>query len=197
VLGIASGKTPYLRFDLNDYSIPHALVRIPLTLIASRDLVRVVDAAGNEVARHRRSYGRGERVEEGRHLEDLAAAKQAAREGRGRDRLRGSCPSAEPFLQEVVARNQPLASATHQLVRLLDAHGPTALEAALADALSRGACAPSAVAHLVEQARRRRGLPPPIPLDLPDHIKARERRITPHSLETYDVLSRPEHDEQE
>ena len=29
------GKTPYARFDLNDYSIPHALVQKPLTLLAS------------------------------------------------------------------------------------------------------------------------------------------------------------------
>ncbi|MEI2679841.1 MAG: hypothetical protein V9G29_19400 [Burkholderiaceae bacterium] len=30
---VASGKTPYVRFDGNDYSIPHKLVRKPLTLV--------------------------------------------------------------------------------------------------------------------------------------------------------------------
>jgi hypothetical protein len=29
-----SGKTPYLRFDGNDYSIPHTLIRRPLTVVA-------------------------------------------------------------------------------------------------------------------------------------------------------------------
>ncbi len=32
---VRSGKTPYVRFDLNDYSIPAELVRKPLTLVAS------------------------------------------------------------------------------------------------------------------------------------------------------------------
>ena len=28
------GKTPYVRFDLNDYSVPHAQVRKTLTVVA-------------------------------------------------------------------------------------------------------------------------------------------------------------------
>jgi transposase len=51
----ASGKTPYIRFDLNDYSIPHDLVGKPLTLIASEQSVRIADG-DRVVAQHRRSY---------------------------------------------------------------------------------------------------------------------------------------------
>ncbi|WP_419249701.1 Mu transposase domain-containing protein [Sandaracinus amylolyticus] len=40
---IASGKRPYVRFDTNDYSIPHELVGQPLTLVASDLEVRVLD----------------------------------------------------------------------------------------------------------------------------------------------------------
>src|SRR5207245_10141636 len=36
---VVSGKTPYIRFDGNDYSIPHTLVRRPLTLVASEPAV--------------------------------------------------------------------------------------------------------------------------------------------------------------
>jgi hypothetical protein len=106
-------------------------------------------------------------------------------------------PQARAFLEEIVRRNQPLGSATQQLLRLLDTHGPAALGTALVTALARGTCAPSAVAHLIEQARRKDGVLPPIPLDLPDHIKARDRRVVSHPLESYDDLSRPDHDEQE
>jgi hypothetical protein len=49
---IASGKQPYVRFDRNDYSIPHDRIRQTLTLIASETEVRVVDAGGTELARH-------------------------------------------------------------------------------------------------------------------------------------------------
>ncbi len=197
VLALSSGKTPYLRFDLNDYSIPHELVRIPLTLIASHDLVRVIDATDREVARHRRSYDRGARIEDERHLAALVAAKHAAREGSGRDRLRAAVPQAQAFLEEIVRRNQPLGSATQQLLRLLDTHGAAALGTALGTALMSGTCAPSSVAHLIEQTRRKAGAPPPIPLDLPDHIKARDRRVIPHPLESYDDHSRSHRDEPE
>ena len=39
VRAVRSGKTPYIRFDRNSYSIPHTHVRRPLTLVASATLV--------------------------------------------------------------------------------------------------------------------------------------------------------------
>src|SRR3989442_751734 len=36
---VVSGQTPYIRFDGNDYSIPHKLIRRPLTLVASETAV--------------------------------------------------------------------------------------------------------------------------------------------------------------
>ena len=57
------GKSPYVRFDRNDYSVPHTLVRKTLVVMASIDTVRILD--GNQVvAKHRRSYDRGEQIEE-------------------------------------------------------------------------------------------------------------------------------------
>ena len=38
------GKTPYVRFDRNDYSVPHTLVRRKLTVRVSPATVRVLDA---------------------------------------------------------------------------------------------------------------------------------------------------------
>jgi Mu transposase, C-terminal domain/HTH-like domain len=39
---VISGKTPYVRFDRNSYSIPHTHVRRPVTLLASPTTVRVI-----------------------------------------------------------------------------------------------------------------------------------------------------------
>ena len=50
-----SRKTIYVRFDLNDYSIPPEAVGRPLTLAASDTHVRILDGAA-EIACHRRSY---------------------------------------------------------------------------------------------------------------------------------------------
>ena len=55
---VRSGKTPYVRFDRNLYSIPHTHVRKPLTLFASATRVRILDQQ-TELARHPRSYDLG------------------------------------------------------------------------------------------------------------------------------------------
>lgn len=51
---VSSRKTIYVRFDLNDYSIPPEAVGRPLTLVASDTTVRILDGAA-EIARQRRS----------------------------------------------------------------------------------------------------------------------------------------------
>lgn len=193
---IASGKQPYVRFDRNDYSIPHDRIRQTLTLIASETEVRVVDAVGTELARHRRSYDSAVVVEDPAHLGKLTAEKRQARELRRRDRLRGACPSAARFLEALARRGEPLAAAAGRLSRLLDDHGADALEAALVEALDRGAVSAESVAHLLDQRARARKAPPPIPVVLPVDPRVRDLRVTPHALADYDALAQETSDDQ-
>jgi transposase len=193
---VRSGKTPYVRFDGNDYSIPHGVVRQPLTLVASEDLLRLLDGA-TEVARHPRSYDHRRVVEDPAHLAALAAVKRAAAELRGRDLLRVTCPQAAAFLDALAQRGQPLAPHTRQLGQLYDRYGAAALDAALAEALRRGAVGAPAVAHLLDQQTRARGIAPPLVVPLPDDPRVRDLRVTPHPLAGYDALgaSPPPHPE--
>jgi transposase len=55
-------KTPYLRFDLNDYSIPHTHVGRPLEILATLERVRIV-AGLDTIADHPRCFSRGEQIE--------------------------------------------------------------------------------------------------------------------------------------
>jgi transposase len=187
---VASGKTPYVRFDANDYSIPPARLRRPLTLLASETLVRLVDGA-TEVARHARSYNRGQWIEDPAHLATLTEAKRHAHELRGRDRLRAACPHADAFLDALARRDAPLAAQTTRLLRLLDQEGAAALDGALAEALARGAISAASVAHLLDQRRRARHVPPPIEVVLPADPRVRDLRVTPHALTAYDTLLAP------
>ena len=186
-----SGKTPYLRFDRNDYSIPPEFVRKPLTLVASHDTVRILDGAAL-VARHVRCYDRGRAVEDPRHIEALVARKRAARAPKGRDRLLRQLPHAEAFFQQMLEREVPLAQATAQITRLLDDYGATATDAALAHALEHETPSLSSVALWLEQQRRRHHALPPVPIELPDRPGVRQLSVPPHDLETYDALSQPE-----
>lgn len=192
----SSGKTPYLRFDGNDYSIPHALVRRPLTLVASDVVVRVLDG-DQEVARHVRSWERGRQLEDKRHLEGLADDKRRAREHRGKNRLMVVCASAEPFLQMVALHGGHLGGTTSRLLHLLDQFGADELESALAEAHQRGAFAAQSVAHVLDQRRRARKEPVPIPVVLPDDPRVRNFVVQPRSLRVYDALARSGDDEKE
>jgi hypothetical protein len=187
---VSSAKTPSIRFDGNDYSIPPTLIRRPLTLVASEHQVRLLDGS-TEVARHARSYDRGQRIEDDAHLAALAREKRRAHDLRGRDRLRQSCPHADAFLDALASRGEPLASQTTRLLRLLDQAGPSALDAALAEALERGAISAASVAHVLDHRRRARRLPPPIDLVLPADPRVRDLRVTPHALSAYDTLLTP------
>lgn len=72
---LRSGKQPYLRFDANDYSIPHGLVRKPLCLRASEHRVRVFDQ-DELVAEHARSWDKRQVIEVQAHIDALAAQKR-------------------------------------------------------------------------------------------------------------------------
>jgi hypothetical protein len=163
-------------------------VRKPLTLVASETLVRILDGQ-NEVARHERSYDCKRRIEDPTHLKTLAEKKRHAHELRGRDRLRQSCPHADAFLEALAKRSGRLSGTTSQLLRLLDRFGAAALDAAIAEALARGAVSAQSVAHVLDQELRKAGTPPPLEVILPDDPKVRDLRVEPHSLIPYDALA--------
>lgn len=193
---VASGKTPYVRFDRNSYSIPHTHVRRPLTLLASATTVRLVTGV-EEIARHARSYDTGQTIEDLAHLEGLLAATRQANPSSGRDRLRVAVPLIATLLERLAARGESLRAHTARLLALLDDYGPQELTAAVADALARDALGASAITHILETRRRQRGQKPPIPLALPDRPGVRDLDVTPHPLESYDDLARPDPDDPE
>lgn len=186
---VVSGKTPYVRFDRNSYSIPHTHVRRPLTLLASPTTVRVV-AGTQELARHVRSYDTGQVIEQEAHVAGLVAATRQANPSSARDRLRLAVPAVATLLDRLAARGESLRAHTARLLALLDDYGPQELAAAVSRALERDALGAGAIAHILETRRRQRGLKPPIPIALPDHPGVRDLNVTPHRLETYDDLTR-------
>jgi hypothetical protein len=190
---VSVGKTPYIRFDLNDYSVPHTHVRRTMTVMASLTRVRVLD--GSEViAEHRRVYGKGEQIEHPAHIEALVSAKRAARHHRGQDRLAHAAPSSRELLQQAAHRGTPLSRVTAQLVELLDDYGAAELEHAIAEALRNDVPHPNGVRQVLERRREQRDRLPPLTLTLPDNDKARNIVVRAASLARYDQLNTPDTD---
>jgi transposase len=184
---VTIGKTPYARFDLNDYSVPHTHVRRSLTVLASQTRVRVFDGTV-VLAEHPRVYGKGEQVEDPSHIEALIAAKRHARHHRGQDRLAHAAPSSRELLQQAAQRGTPLSRVTAQLVQLLDDYGAEELEQAIAEALKNNVPHPNGVRQVLERRREQRDQLPPIALTLPDNDKAHNIVVRPASLARYDQL---------
>lgn len=201
IRAVSSGKQPYIRFDANDYSIPHEWVRKPLTLSASETDVRLIDACGNVVAQHERSYEKRQTIETPEHMKRLGKVKKEARALRGRDHLRSSCGKAEEFIAALYARGVPVGAHITRLTKLLELHGAIDLDAALAEVVARGAISSDSVEHVLEQRQRARNAKPSLAVQLPDDPRVRNLRITPHELKSYDALgqaagstSQEEHD---
>ena len=161
-----------------------------MTLIASTTLVRAVDGAGREVARHARSWDRGQVVQDDAHLEALAKAKQTGRALVGRERLRHHCPAVEPLLQAIADRNQPIRPQTARLNRLLDRYGAERLEQAIQEVLERQTPSAASVAHVLDRMTQDRGEAPPLQPIQHFDPRVRDLRVKPHDLGSYDHLAR-------
>jgi hypothetical protein len=158
-------------------------------LVASDQLVRVLDG-NEEVAAHERSWERGRQIEDRRHLDDLEQDKRRAREHRGRNRLTATCPHAQQFLEKVALHGGHLGGTTSRLLRLLDSHSASELDFAIEEAHRRGAFAAQSVAHILDQRRRARKAPVPLPVVLPDDPRVRDLRVPARPLGAYDALAR-------
>jgi hypothetical protein len=159
--------------------------------VASEELVRIANGAGNVFATHARSYDEKQVIEDPAHIEELAREKRWAHELRGRDRLRASCPSADAFIEALALRGEHLGGQVSRLLKLLDRYDKLELEAALKDALARGAIGAASVAHVLDQRSRARSRAPKLDVVLPDDPRVRDLRVTPHELDTYDALAKP------
>ncbi len=187
-------RTPYVRFDLNDYSVPHTSVRRTVVVHATLECVRVVDGS-TVIATHPRSWDKGAQVESAEHVAALVAYKRAARHHRGLDRLHHACPHAAAFFVAAAARAANLGSLTAGLTHLLDLYDATALNQALGAALLGGAPHLAAVRQLLEQRRYAYALPPPLAVALPADPRVRDVVVQPHALSTYDQIHTEDDDD--
>jgi hypothetical protein len=183
VTPIAVDKTAFARLDTNRYSVPSDYATKTLTLVASDTEVRLLDK-GILVARHERSWGRDQWLEVPEHRAELVAQKRAARDLKGRDRLRAEVPAIETLLERWVLAGRNLGSMVTRTLGLLDAYGAATMAHAVADMIERQTHDPGAMAILCEQKRKRDGGSPPRAVTFGKHV--RERDVIPHDLGGYD-----------
>ena len=193
---VSIGKTPYARFDLNDYSVPHTQVRQTLTIVADPLRVRILD--GSEVvATHHRSYDKGAQIEDPSHIAKLVERKAQAHEQKGMSRLKQAVPASADLLLLAAERGDGIGGITSALLRLVDRYGAAEVQDAVLAALARGVPHPHAVRLALEVQRELKNQPPPVEVCMPKHVADRDAVINPHKLETYDQLTDQKGDQDE
>ncbi len=184
---VRSAKTIYVRFDLNQYSIPPQAVGKQLTLAASDTHVRILEGA-LEIARHTRSYDRGQVVLDPAHQDAVLKSKRKAFHSTPLGRLEQLVPESKALLDQAFAHGESPAHEALRLSKLLHQYGAQALRRAITEALDRSTPRASSVAFLL----RRQPRSTPVALDLSRHPQAQSLDVRPHDLETYDELARNE-----
>lgn len=173
----------FVRFDTNRYSVPTPLAGRALTLVTDDKRVRVLDGA-TCVASHPRSWGKRQLVELSAHRTDLVAERKAARDLKGRDRLRAVAPGIDRLLERWALAGRSLSIRVTRTIQLLDLYGDDVFAVAVADVVARGLDDVGAVAMACEKHRKDRRRPVPVALVLPDHVD--DADVIPRGLETYD-----------
>jgi transposase len=189
LIPVQSKKIIYVRFDLNDYSIPPAAIGRPLVLAASESTIRILDGS-QEIARHRRSYDRRQQILDPEHQEELLKEKRKALGSTRGGRLAQAVPESEALLDAAFGRGESAGTQTTQLLNLLDLYGARDLRAAVCEALERKTPRASSVAFILNQRRRSHKRRTPSPVDLSRHPELENLSVTPHALETYDDLAK-------
>lgn len=186
---VKSDKTIYVRFDLNDYSIPPDAVGKQLTLAASPDCVRLLDGE-REIACHHRSYDRHARIDDPAHIAALVEEKRKALGATTGSRLTTVLPRAKEFIDAAFQRGESIHKLSRKMIELLDDYGASELSAAIDQALDRQTPRAASLALILEQRRRLQARKlPPVDFSRHPHLQhLADLSVPTQSLEAYDEL---------
>ena len=185
---VSVGKTPYIRFDLNDYSVPHTEVQKRLTVNATLDKVMILDGQ-KIVATHQRSYDKSAQIENPEHIKALVKQKQKASLHRGQNFLTNAVPCAYDFLKQAVERGYVLKSITKQLMELFDDYGAEDLKEAMQQALDKNSPHPNTVRKCLQILRNKRKQKVTIQSTYASNPKIQSSRIKSDRLSDYETLT--------
>ncbi len=182
-LPVAIDATAFAHFDTNLYSVPSALAHKGLVLVADDARVRVLD--GSEVvAEHPRCWGRRQILEDPAHRAALVAERRAARNLKGRDRLRAEIPGVDALLKRWVLAGRNVGNAVARTVAALDLYGAAWMREAVTEAIARDVQDPGALAAICERLRAAERRPVQLAPVFGEHV--RDTEVIPHDLGDYD-----------
>lgn len=183
ILPVHVDSQAFVRFQTNRYSVPPDCAGHTQCLVADDQTVRVLDGT-TELARHDRSYGRRQVIEDPAHREEIVSQRRAAADLKGRDRILSIAPAFATVLERWVSSGRSLAIQVTRAIKLLDLYGDDVFANAVAEIAGRGLQDLGALAVACDRLRQAHRRPVPVEISLPSHVI--DRDVIPHNLENYD-----------
>ena len=189
-LQVSVAKTPYARFDGNDYSVPIAYVQSVVEVCANETRICIFanSDTATQIAEHERSYGKQLTIENPAHLAELSDRKKAAVHHAGLHKLSSEVPDSQEFLQRLAERGENLGGAVSSLLRMIRNHGSKIVSAAVTEVVAKGSCNLKSV-HFVLARLERKG-------EIPTHTSApfaseehANLTVIHHDPKTYDQIT--------
>ena len=184
---VSVGKTPYARFDKNDYSVPYQYVQSSVSVQADDRRIRILQG-DVIVAEHVRSFSKGEVIENADHVAKLVAVKRAGRESSAMSRLVDAAPSAEKWLQTASTRGANMGYQTRKLQELLRLYGAAELEAGLLQFVDSETVHLGTLERRLDAARAKQGRTSQVGPIVFASKRLENVVVQPHSIESYAVL---------
>jgi len=171
--------TAQIEFDGNRYTVPPRLARKTVTLLISSTAIRILHQ-GEQVACHRRSYGKRETIADPQH--QLEALQLRCKQSTSELEVNFMALGEEAKAFQLALSKLPVRASVHlkRIVQLVHLYGRGDVLKAMRDALQYQTVDAAYVESLVVQARRKASLPSPtmiqpkrkeliqLELDLPD-----------------------------
>jgi len=165
IVTVESGKTIYIRFDTNDYSIPPSAVGRSLKVMVTSETVRIIDTT-TIIATHKRSFAKGKIFTDPLHVENLLNIKKAATRDTATRLLIERAPNVALLLEKLHAAKRLTVKCITDLQQDLDLYGLHDFDAAVTHILRHGPLQGFTVRRTLEQQRAKKGLSPILPLVL-------------------------------
>ena len=173
-----------ITLDTNQYSVPAAYAHRRLTVKAYPD--RVCIYFDNQlIARHPRSYGRHEDIEEPDHAKGLIAQRSRAREQRLMMHFLALSPDATAYYVGLEQRRLNARHHVRKILALAEIYPADAVARAISDGLAFQAFSAEYITNILET--RARALPEPGPLQLTRRHDLLDIDIAPPDLNAYEV----------
>ena len=181
-------KVPFIRFDLNNYSVPWKFAGQQVT-VEFDDLNVRFFKEGEVLAEHTRCFGKGETLETKIHFEGLADFKNRAKKHSGLARLKAAVPVAQEFVEILSDRGENPGGIVNSLLNLLEIYGRKNLEEAITEVVIQDTPRLKSIHFVLKRLDAASKKPLSVPAQIASNSKTQNVTVEYHTPKRYDEIT--------